>query len=49
MWSLQTPSVEEITHELAGSTYFTKLDATSSYLCIVLNYELSVLTTFNTP
>ena len=45
----KTPTVEEITHELAGSTCFTKLDGTSFYLCIVLNYESSLLTTFNTP
>ena len=43
------PTVEEITHELAGSTCFTKLDGTSSYLCIVLDYDSSLLTTFNTP
>ena len=45
----ETPTVEEITHELAGSRKFTKLDGTSSYLCIVLDYESSLLTTFNTP
>ena len=45
----KTPTVEEITHQLAGSTRFTKLDGTSSYLCIVLDYESSLLTTFNTP
>ena len=45
----KTPTVEEITHELAGSTCFTKLDGTSSYLCIVLNYGSSLLTTFSTP
>ena len=45
----KTPTVEEITHELAGSRKFTKLDGTSSYLCIVLDYESSLLTTFNTP
>ena len=44
----KTPTVEEITHELARSTCFTKLDGTSSYLCIVLNYESSLLMTFNT-
>ena len=44
-----TPTVEEIIYELAGSFCFTKLDGTSSYLCIVLNYESSLLTTFNTP
>ena len=41
--------MEDITHELAGSTCFTKLDGASSYLCIVLDYESSLLTTFNTP
>ena len=45
----KTPTVEEITHRLASSTRFTKLDGTSSYLCIVLDYESSLLTMFNTP
>ena len=45
----KTPTVEGITHELAGSTCFTKLDGTSSYLCIVLDYESSLLITFNAP
>ena len=45
----KTPAVEEITHELTGSTCFTKLDGTSSYLWIVLDYEPSLLMTFNTP
>ena len=45
----KTPTVEEITHELAGSRKFTNLDGTSSYLCIVLDYESSLLTTFNMP
>ena len=40
------PTLEEITHELAGSTKFTKLDG--SYHCIVLDYESSLLTTFST-
>ena len=44
-----TPTLEEITHQLAGSTKFGKLDGTSSYLCIVLDYESSLLMTFNTP
>ena len=43
------PNMEEITHELAGSTCFTMLNETSSYLCIVLDYESSLLMTFNTP
>ena len=44
----RTPMLEEITHELAGSTKFTKVGGSSSYYCIVLNYESSLLTTFNT-
>ena len=44
----RTPTLEEITHELAGSTKFTKVDGSSSYYCIVLNYESSLLTIFNT-
>ena len=44
----KTPTVEEITHQL-GSTRFTKLDGTSSYLCIVLDYKSSLLMAFNTP
>ena len=45
----KTPTVEEITHELVGNTCFTKLEGTSSYLCIVLDYKSSLLTTFNKP
>ena len=41
--------MEEITHELAGRTCFTKLDGTSIYLCIVLDYESSLLPTSDTP
>ena len=43
-----TPTLEEITHEPAVSTKFTKVDGSSSYYCIVLNYESSLLTNFNT-
>ena len=43
-----TPILEEITHELAGIIKFTKVDGSSSYYCIALSYELSLLTTFNT-
>ena len=42
------PTLEEITHELAGSTKFTKVDRSSSYYYIVLEYESSLLTTLNT-
>ena len=45
----KTPTIEEITHLLGGSKNFTEVDGTSSYLCIVLDYESSLLTTFNTP
>ena len=44
----RTPTLEEITRELAGSTKFTKVDGSSSYYCIVLDYESSLLTTYNT-
>ena len=44
----RTPTLEEITHELAGSTKFTNVDGSSSYYYIVLNYESSLLATFNT-
>ena len=43
------PTIEEITHQLAGSKKFIKVDGTSSYPCIVLDYESSLLTMFNTP
>ena len=42
-----TPTLDEITHELGGSTCFMKLNGTSSYLCVVLDYESSLLTMFN--
>ena len=44
----RTPTLEEITHELAGSTKFTKVAGSLSYYCIILNYESSLLTSFNT-
>ena len=37
-----------LTHEVAGITTFTKVDGCSSYYGIVIAYELSLLTTFNT-
>ena len=43
------PTIEEITHQLAGCKKFTKVDGTSSYLCIVLDYASSLLTMFNIP
>ena len=44
----RTLTLKEITHELARSTRFTKVDGSSSYHCIILDYESSLLTTFNT-
>ena len=44
-----TPALDEITHKLGSSTCFMKLDGTSSYLCVVLDYESSLLMMFNTP
>ena len=43
-----TPTLDEITHKLGSSTCFTKLDGTSSYLCIILDSESSLLMMFNT-
>ena len=40
------PTVEEVTHKFANSCYFTKLDACHGYWSIVLDEELSLLTTF---
>ena len=43
-----TPTLDEITPELGGSMHFTKLEGTSSYLCVILDYESSLLIMFNT-
>ena len=42
-------TTEEITHQLSGSTVFTKLDARSGYWAIELDEESSQLTAFNSP
>ena len=39
--------VEEIVHELAGATVYTKADALKAFLQIHLTHETSLLTTFN--
>ena len=39
--------VEEIAHELAGATVYTKADALKAFLQIHLMHEASLLTTFN--
>ena len=43
------PTVEVVTHKFTNLHYFTKLDAHHGYWSIVLNEELSLLTTFNSP
>ena len=40
-------TVEEIAHELAGATVYTKADALKAFLQIHLTHEVSLLTTFN--
>ena len=42
-------TTEEITHQLAGATVFSKLDARSGYWAIQLDEQSSKLTTFNSP
>jgi hypothetical protein len=44
-----TPTLDEITHQFAGSTVFSKLDARHGYWSIKLDEESSLLTTFNSP
>ena len=39
--------VEEIVHELAGATVYTKANALKAFLQIHLTHEVSLLTTFN--
>ena len=43
------PRVDEILAQLAGATYFTKLDANSGFWQIPLSSESRLLTTFLTP
>ena len=40
-------TVEEIAHELAGVTVYTKADALKAFLQIHLTHKASLLTTFN--
>ncbi|PIK59784.1 hypothetical protein BSL78_03239 [Apostichopus japonicus] len=44
-----TPTSEEITHKLAQSTVFSKLDAKHGYWAVSLDEDSSRLTTFNSP
>ena len=44
-----TPTLDEITHQFAGSTLFSKLDARHGYWSVTLDEESSFVTTFNSP
>ena len=44
-----TPTLEEITHKLAGLVTFSKLDAHHGYWSLQLDDESKLLTTFNSP
>ena len=44
-----TPTLEEITHKLAGSMIFSNLDARHGYWSVQLDDESKRLTTFNSP
>ena len=44
-----TPTLEEITHKLSGSTVFSKMDAKHGYWSVKLDEESQLLTTFNSP
>jgi transposase InsO family protein len=43
------PTVEEVVASLAGTTVFSVIDAKAGFMQIKLDYESSLLTTFNTP
>ena len=45
----KTPTLEEISHKLEGSKYFSKLDAKNGYWSVHLHPESQKLTTFNSP
>ena len=45
----KTPTLEEITHHLAGATFFSKMDSKNGYCSVHLDDESSKLTTFHTP
>ena len=45
----KTPTLHEITHQLAGSRVFSKLDARRGYWSVSLDEPPSYLTTFNSP
>ena len=43
------PTLEEVTHKLAGSVMFSKLDARHGCWSVSLDEESRLLTTFNSP
>ena len=43
------PTVEEVVASMPGAKVFSKIDAKSGFLQIKLDYESSLLTTFNSP
>ena len=45
----RTPTLDEITHILAGASMFSKLDARHGYWSVKLDDESSILNTFNSP
>ena len=45
----RTPTLDEITHKLAGASMFSKLDARHGYWSVKLDDESNILTTFNSP
>ena len=45
----RTPTLEEMTHQLAGSKWFSKLDAKNGYWSVKLDEDSQKLTTFNSP
>ena len=45
----RTPSLDEVTHKLAGAKIFSKLDARHGYWSVSLDDESSLKTTFNSP
>ena len=45
----EIPTLEDVTHKLAGAKTFTKLDATSGFWQIPLSEKTAKLTTFLTP
>lgn len=45
----KTPTMEELSHKLSGTKFFSKLDAKNGYWSVKLDRESQLLTTFNSP